>query len=183
MIFEAANSESVRAGLIVRNLRDFITKGQGIRQSVSLAPVLEDALVLALVGEHDIKVARRIAADLPPVYANPIQIQQVVVNLARNAIQAMSRVGTLELRVATRERPGEVVVTIADRGVGLSKSRAENLFAPFESESGAGMGLGLSICQAIIESHGGQITGRNRKGGGAAFTFTLPHDTGANHEP
>lgn len=180
---EAANKESIRAGLIVRNLRDFITKGQGIRQPVVLAPVIEDALALALVGEHDIKVTRKIAADLPPVYANPIQIQQVVVNLTRNAIQAMSRAGTLELRVTSRDRPGDVVVTIADRGVGLSKSKAENLFAPFESESGAGMGLGLSICQAIVESHGGQITGRNRKGGGAAFTFTLPHDDGVHHEP
>ena len=171
----AANQQSIRAGLVVRHLGQFVTKGQGTREDVDLTPVIEDALSLALVGEHNVQLIRTIATNLPRVNADPIQIQQVVVNLVRNAIHAMAGAGLLELRVVARNTPAEVVITVSDRGAGLSPRQINDMFEPFRSHDGQGMGLGLSICREIVESHGGRITGRNRKGGGAQFRFTLPH--------
>ena len=172
-----AADQALRAGQIIRRLREFVARGESERRIESLPKLIEDASTLALVGarEHGIAVAFRLdpAADL--VLADRIQIQQVLVNLIRNAIEVMSEGGTVRrLDIATAVGPDDQVeVTVADTGAGLAPDVAKNLFQPFVTTKRKGMGLGLSICRTIVEAHGGKIWVVSPPGGGTIFHFTL----------
>jgi len=112
-------------------------------------------------------------ADL--VLADRVQIQQVVINLLRNAVDAMHGAKPAELRVKVAlESPGFTVVSVSDTGSGISDEVQGRLFEPFLTTKKEGMGVGLSICRTIVEAHGGAIRGENNPGGGATFSFTLP---------
>lgn len=174
---DEAAKESVRAGQIVRRLRNFISRGETEQRVESLARLITEANALALVGsrEHGIEVQVQLDPDADLVFVDRIQIQQVLTNLIRNAIDAMIDSSQRSLVIRTVAEPDEfVTVTVEDTGPGISESVAAELFQPFVTSKSSGMGIGLSICRTIVESHGGRIWFDMRQGGGTAFYFTLP---------
>jgi two-component system sensor kinase FixL len=164
-LIEKAATQTSRAGQIIRQLRDFVEKRESARSMVNMNSVVEEAITLASVGSADanVKTAVELAGSLPPVLIDKIQVQQVVINLIRNAVEAMQHVAKRELRVKTAaDEEGGVEVTISDSGPGLPPEVAGRLFHPFVTTKEKGMGIGLSICQSIIEAHGGRIWAENR---------------------
>lgn len=179
IVREALNdcaAQSVRAGQIVRRLRDFISRGETERRVESLTRLINEASALAMVGGGDAGVELQVKLDpaADKVLVDRIQIQQVVLNLVRNAIQAMEASRERRLKITSnREKGGYVRVTIADSGPGIAPEIAERLFQPFVSTKDEGMGLGLSICHTIIEGNGGRIWTEPSALGGTAFHFTV----------
>ena len=180
MIREAmddAAQQAIRAGQIVRRLRDFVTTGETERKAQSLQRLLTEANALALIGsrEHGIDVQVQLDPRADQVFVDRIQIQQVLVNLIRNAIDAMVDSSVRSLAIRTEpERPGFVCVSIEDSGSGISEAVAQQLFQPFVTSKKSGMGIGLSICRTIIEAHGGRIWFEPAPDSGTIFHFTLP---------
>lgn len=175
---DEAGQQAIRAGQIVRRLRDFMSTGETERHIESLQRLINEANALALVGsrEHGIDVQLELDPTADTVLVDRIQIQQVLVNLIRNAIDAMmdSEVRSLALRTR-RDGQGFVEVTIEDTGSGISEPIAAQLFQPFVTSKQNGMGIGLSICRTIIEAHGGRIWFEPGANGGTAFHFTVPN--------
>jgi two-component system, LuxR family, sensor kinase FixL len=174
---DEAAEQAVRAGQIVRRLRDFMSNGEMERRIESLQRLINEANALALVGsrEHGIEVQLFLDPGADLVFVDRIQVQQVIVNLIRNAIDAMmaSELRCLSLTTA-RYGDGLVEVTIADTGSGIGETVAPQLFQPFVTSKQNGMGIGLSICRTIVEAHGGRIWFEPGQNGGTAFHFTLP---------
>ncbi len=144
---------------------------------MDLNKVIEEAIALGLVGSVDasVKLRTKLANNLPHVLIDKIQIQQVVINLVRNSIEAMLAVATRELTVETKlVEKGFVEVSIADTGPGLHEEVANRLFQPFVTTKEKGMGGGLSICHSIIEAHDGRIWATPNQGRGVTFHFRLP---------
>lgn len=173
---EKASEQTLRAGEIIRRLRDFVSRGETERRVESLPKLIEEASALALVGVKERGV--RVEFDLDPivdlVLADRVQIQQVVLNLIRNAIDAMEDCACRELRVSVRPAEDHLVkVSVADTGPGVSPAVIDQLFQPFITTKRHGMGVGLSISRTIIEAHGGRIWAEPTPGGGATFHFTL----------
>jgi two-component system sensor kinase FixL len=172
-----AGEQVQRATDILRHLRRFAKKGEVSRRVEDLAQVIEEANALAMVGTRSTGVTLRLNLD-PRARSSVIdrvQIQQVVVNLMRNAIEAMAQSDRRELAVSTAPRDGDFhEVTVADTGPGLPAEVAAQLFKPFVTTKESGMGVGLSICRSIVESHGGKIWAEDNPGGGTRFRFTLP---------
>ena len=175
---DEAAQQAVRAGQIVRRLRDFMSTGETERRIESLQRLINEANALALVGsrEHGIDVQLMLDPSADKVLVDRIQIQQVLVNLIRNAIDAMmdTELRCLVLRTG-RDGQGFVEVTIEDTGSGISDAIAAQLFQPFVTSKQNGMGIGLSICRTIIEAHGGRIWFERGTNGGTAFHFTMPN--------
>lgn len=168
--------QSVRAGQIVRRLRDFISRGESERRIESLARVVNEASALALVGagERGVEVQVTLDSKADKVLIDRIQVQQVILNLVRNAIEAMADCPVRRIRIGSRAAgEGQVEVTIEDSGPGLAPEVAESLFQPFISTKSTGMGLGLSICHTIINGYGGRIWADTSRLGGTMFHFTL----------
>lgn len=168
--------QSIRAGQIVRRLRDFMAHGDTERQSESLSRLISEASALAMLGasEQGVELTVNLDGSADAVLVDRIQIQQVLVNLMRNAIEAMAdcQVRRLELR-SRREPDGFIRVTVADSGPGLSPEVADKVFEPFVTTKTEGMGIGLSICQTIVQAHEGEIWTEPSRLGGTAFHFTL----------
>ena len=173
---EECARESIRAGQIVRRLRDYISRGESDRQVVPLARLVTEASALAFVStdSQSLEFDVRIGAE-DRVLVDRVQIQQVLLNLIRNAMEAMhqTRFGRLTI-VAVRREPGFIEVIVSDSGPGLSAEVAERLFEPFVSTKSTGMGVGLSISRTIIEAHEGRIWADGSPMGGTSFHFTLP---------
>lgn len=168
--------QSVRAGQIVRRLRDFIARGETERRIESLHRLVTEASALALVGagEQELEVDVRLDPRADRVLVDRIQIQQVLLNLIRNAIEAMEQVDAPRLLIYSEKEPGGFVrITVADSGPGLAPDVANRLFEPFQSTKVSGMGLGLSISSTIVSAHGGRIWAEQSKLGGTAFHFTV----------
>ena len=172
-----AAKQAVRAGQIVRRLRDFMTHGETERRVESLQRLINEANALALVGsrEYGIDLHLSLDPDADFVFVDRIQVQQVLVNLIRNAIDAMvgSPRRTLSIRTSPRQ-DGFIEVIVEDTGSGIDETIAPQLFQPFVTSKHSGMGIGLSICRAIVEAHGGRIWFDAATAGGTAFHFTLP---------
>jgi two-component system sensor kinase FixL len=176
---ERAVSQAHRASDMIRRLRSFVSRGPEEREVIALNDVVRDAARLALIGAADRQVRTRfeLADDLPPLNADRIQVQQVVVNLIRNGIDAMLDAGTEDPRlvIATSHGPaGEVTVTVTDSGPGIPPEVAPTIFTPFMTTKKGGMGIGLSMSRSIVEAHGGRIWAEPAPCGGARFSFTLP---------
>jgi two-component system sensor kinase FixL len=172
-----AADQALRAGHIIRRLREFVSRGESERSIENLAKLIEDASTLALVGvrEAGIAVSFRLDPKADFVLADRIQIQQVLVNLIRNAMEIMIETANdRRLEIATAVVSDELIeVSVADTGAGLAPEVAKHLFQPFVTTKRQGMGLGLSICRTIVEAHGGKIWVESRPGGGTIFRFTL----------
>ena len=168
--------QTLRAGNIIRQLREFVARGETEKHPENINKLVEEASALALVGakEEGVKTLFRFDIRIAPVLVEKIQIQQVLLNLMRNAIEAMQGCGRKELLVATTASGKDMVeVSVADTGSGLSEEITDRLFQPFVTTKPAGMGVGLSISKRIIEAHGGEMWAEPNPGGGTVFRFTL----------
>ncbi|MEH6789241.1 PAS domain S-box protein [Parasphingorhabdus sp.] len=169
-------TESLRAGTIVRRLREFVSRGEINRQALSIAQIVEDATVLGMIGaqEKGIECSIEIDVNSNHVFVDRVQIQQVMVNLMRNAIEAMAASEEKKLHIGVRSLDAHwIEIAVSDTGSGIDQELGERIFDPFASTKGEGMGLGLSICRTIIEAHGGTIRAEAHAGGGTTFRITL----------
>jgi two-component system sensor kinase FixL len=184
---EKAAEQSLRAGEIIRRLRDFVGHGETEKRVESIQKTIEEASALALVGakERGIRVNFRFDPGQDLVLADKVQVQQVLLNLMRNAMEAMEESDHRELSLSTMRADGDMLmVNVADTGAGISEDVAAQLFQPFVTTKQHGMGVGLSISRTIIESHGGRIWAEPNPSGGTIFRFTLPavHEQDMAHE-
>lgn len=168
-----------RASEVVRQLRAlFSSKGfDPIR--FDLGDLIKNTLPLmrSHVNQHRAVVALDLASDLPPVFADPVQIQQVIINLVMNGLQAPGKKGTgRRIVVETAHDAGEITLNVRDDGLGIAESHLPRVFEPFFTTRSEGMGMGLSICRSIVESCGGRIYARNSAAGGATVGVSLPTD-------
>jgi two-component system sensor kinase FixL len=173
---ERAAQQVLRAGKIIRRLREFVARGEGERQIENLSKMIEEACALALVGakQSGVRVAMAFESKTTHVLADKIQVQQVLLNLVRNAIEAMQEVDRRELSLSTHLPDEETArIDVADTGPGIAPEIADHLFQPFITTKQTGMGVGLSICRTIVESHGGRIWVDPNPGGGVIFRMTL----------
>jgi PAS domain S-box-containing protein len=168
-----------RAGEVIVGIRAFLKRGQPRKTQLQMGEIVREVVILAQGEARTHEVAMRVesAADLPPVLADQVEVQQVLLNLILNAIEAMSTVTERArvLEVATAKHGAdEVVVAVRDSGPGLDLGRMEQLFDPFYTTKPDGMGMGLAISRSIIDAHGGQLWAMPNDGPGATFRFTLP---------
>ena len=173
---EKASEQALRAGEIIRRLRDFLSRGEGERRVENLPKLVQEACALALVGakEHDVRVNYAIALDADSVMVDRVQVQQVILNLVRNAMDAMVEQPVRELTVSTAAVDNHMaMVSVSDTGPGVDEAAAAKLFQPFVTTKANGMGVGLSISRTIVEAHGGRIWTEPGPNGGAVFRFTL----------
>jgi two-component system sensor kinase FixL len=173
---DKASEQALRAGEIIRRLRDFVSRGETERKIEHLPKLIEEASALALVGakERDVRVRFLFDQHGDLVLADRVQIQQVLLNLIRNAVEAMAESPRRELTVTTAARDGGMVeVAVADTGPGLAEQVARQLFQPFVTTKRQGMGVGLSISRTIVDAHGGKIWAEKNENGGTTFRFTL----------
>lgn len=169
-------AETLRAGQIVQRLRNFISRGDAVREFSSLTRLVKEASALALINGdgRDVDFDAVLDPNIDRVLVDGVQIQQVLVNLIRNALEAMRDSPIKQLTIASQPFGDDMVqISVSDSGPGLDKHVAERLFHPFVSTKPSGMGLGLSICQTIINAHDGQIWARPSDLGGTEFCFTL----------
>ncbi len=173
---DKAGDQAMRAGQIIRRLRDFVSRGESERRVENITKLVEEASALALVGVKDrgIRVTFHFDPSIELVLADRVQIQQVLLNLIRNAMDAMEETKTRDLVVAVMPAGEHLVrVSVADTGIGIAPEVAELLFQPFITTKRHGMGVGLSISRTIVEAHGGRIWVEPNPGGGTIFNFTL----------
>ena len=174
---EETARQSLRAGQIIRHLREFVTKGATEKAPENIRSLVEEAGALALVGsrERGMRTVFDFAPGPATVMVDRIQIQQVLTNLMRNAMDAMHDSARRELVVRTHAaQDGEIAVVVEDTGPGISEEISAQLFKPFVTTKPGGMGVGLSISKRIVEAHGGTMTVSRNAAGGATFRFTLP---------
>lgn len=174
---ERAREQAMRAGDIIKRLRDFVARGDTERRIENLAKVVEEASLLGMVGTKSqrVQVDFDLKSDLRPVLIDKVQIQQVVLNLIRNAGDALQASDVRRITVEVKaDVEGFAVVSVRDTGPGVSAELMPQLFQPFMTTKSEGMGVGLSISRGIIESHGGRIWAEDNPGGGAVFRFSIP---------
>jgi two-component system, LuxR family, sensor kinase FixL len=173
---EKATNQTARAGQIIRHLRDFIEKRESSRTYENMNKVVEEAIALGLVGSADtnVKVHLDLNPGVPTTLIDKVQVQQVLINLIRNAIEAMQGSPRRDLTIRTATEGEAIEVGVSDTGPGLSEEVASRLFQPFVTTKEKGMGIGLTICQSIIEAHNGRIWAAPNQDGGVEFRFRLP---------
>lgn len=170
--------EGQRASDIISRIRAMATKTAPEPELLDLATLIDDAMLLVRreLVSHDVKLHLALPTDLPAVKADRVQIQQLVINLAVNAVQAMAQQAgaARDLTLIARREGDAVLIEVADTGPGIAADDADRLFNAFFTTKATGMGMGLSICKSIVEAHGGRIQAHSGEGGGAVFAFTLP---------
>lgn len=176
-----AADQALRAGEVIRRLRDFIGRGDGERRIEGLQSIIEEACALAMIGaqEWSVRTVLKFDPAADGVLVDRVQVQQVLINLIRNAVEAMRFARRRELAIETRARAdGFCEVRVSDTGPGVAAAAMEHLFEPFQTTKKDGMGVGLSICRTIVESHRGSIWVEGAPDDGAVFVFTLPSAPG-----
>jgi two-component system, LuxR family, sensor kinase FixL len=177
--------ENKRAAEVIRRLRLWLQKGEVVHQSLGINKVVRDVLKLIRTDliSQNVSVDTELARNLPTITGDPVQLQQVLVNLVVNACDAMADCGTRERRLRIRtgiESGGDaVIVSVTDPGGGIQVKEVEQIFEPFFTTKAKGMGLGLSVCRTIITAHRGKLWATNNAERGATFHFTLPKDASA----
>lgn len=174
---DEAAEEALRAGEVIRQLREFVARGESEHRIEDLRRLVEEASALGLVGakEKGVQVEFDFPAENPQVIVNRVQIQQVLINLLRNAVEAMHEIPNRSLTIrATAVQDGSMMqISVIDTGSGIAPEVLNKLFKPFTTTKKSGMGVGLSICRTIVESHGGKIWADSTPGEGTTFHFTL----------
>jgi two-component system sensor kinase FixL len=173
---DIAAGQALRAGQVIKRLREFVARGESERQVEELRPMVEEAAALALVGakEAGVRVFFAFTPEIAQVMADRIQVQQVLLNLIRNAVEAMQETQKRELSITTHPaEAGMVEIRVADTGPGIAPEVMARLFQPFVTTKAQGMGVGLSISRTIIEAHGGRLSAEPNPGGGTLFRLTL----------
>ena len=173
------NAQAQRAGEVIRRLRQFVKKKELGRREVSFDEIFRDLTVLAEVDARDngVSLTIDVAKGLPRVLVDAVQIQQVILNLIRNGIDAMMNVNHYNdgISVTVDKSPNDQVrIMVTDHGTGITKEDEKKIFQPFFTTKTSGMGLGLAISRSIIESHGGVLSFTKNPSGGTTFHFTLP---------
>ncbi|MCK0207315.1 PAS domain S-box protein [Starkeya koreensis] len=181
-ILDKAAGEAERAGHIIQRMRQFVEKRDPERHVRQLDPLIDEAIDLTLLGQrHRIRIDRQQAPRLPPVSVDPVQVQQIVVNLVRNAIEAAAGTGDPAIVIRTREHEGSVILEVEDNGPGIAPEALAKLFEAFASSKRRGMGLGLAISRTIAQNHGGDLlVDPGGHGRGACFSLVLPAVTASS---
>jgi len=171
----SVSGQAVRAGQIIRRIRDFVARGDTEKAEEKVAAIIDETMAMAASANplNRVKVRRKVTPTTATVLADKIQIQQVLLNLIRNSIEAMADQTNAELTVSAVSRDTHVEFSVTDNGPGLAPEVAARLFEPFISTKEKGMGVGLSICRAIVESHNGRLWATSGPSGGITFSFTL----------
>ena len=180
--FQKAADQVTRAGQVIQRLRQFVKKDESHREVEDIRRTIEEAAALAMLGPEgrQVRLCMEFEPDTPLVRIDKVQIAQVLLNLIRNAVEAMQASTQRELVIrTTTSGDGMVEVSVVDSGPGLAPEIRERLFQPFTTTKPSGIGVGLSICRAIVDSHGGRIRITDPPGGGTGFHFTLPAATAA----
>jgi PAS domain S-box-containing protein len=167
-----------RAGDIIDRIRQHMKKAPPRKERLDLNDAIKEVIALArsAIMKNGASVQTRLADELLPVQGDRVQLQQVVLNLILNAVEAMSAVeaGARELLISTEQDERGVLVAVRDSGPGIDATRLEHVFEAFYTTKSSGMGMGLSVCRSIIDAHGGRLWAEANKPRGAAFQFTLP---------
>jgi len=176
---QKSSAQAERAGKIIRRVRDFVKKSEPNRSAVHIAEIVEEVIGFAEIEARTagVRISVSVPDDLPAAYADKIMIEQVVLNLVKNGIEAMHDTPRRERELAISARANGtdfLEVNVADRGPGIATEQSERLFAPFYTTKPEGMGMGLNICRSIVEFHHGRLWTVDRSGGGSVFSFTLP---------
>lgn len=177
---EEGAREALRAGQIVRRLREFVARREVNRGPELLKTIVDEAVRLSLASahEHGIRVFVQLDPAADMVLVDRVQIQQVLVNLLRNAAEVLSGRDVREITISSKQSGVMVNLSVADTGPGIEPVIAARLFEAFTTNKENGMGLGLSICRTIVEAHGGRISAEPRRDGGSVFSFSLPSVSG-----
>jgi len=171
-----AVAQTHRAGDVIRRMRELTRKGDTGRSIEDINALVEETCALATLGTRieNIDVRRELSSDLPPVFVDRIQIQQTILNLLRNSIDAVADCEIRHILLTTVRSGDRITISISDTGPGLSRSVQKRLFEPFVSTKPGGMGIGLSICRTIVEAHGGEIAFNTEPGKGTTFHISIP---------
>ena len=184
-VLEKAKQQAQRAAQVIRSVHEFVKKREASRELLSINSLLQSVMPLIELQAHNahIHVHYQIDPDLPDVFADKVLIEQVLLNLTRNAIEAMQEVAYPQRQLQIHahrsanhhpDYPSQVLIQVIDQGHGISPEVAEKLFSPFFSTKATGMGMGLNICRTAIEFHGGSLKYRANPAGGTIFEFSLP---------
>lgn len=174
--------QTSRAGEIIRRMRGFVAKREPDRAVQELNPAIQESIALGFVGaaQSGVKLQTELAPEIPPVSIDKVQIQQVMINLVRNAVEAMQESPRRFLAVTTARDDNFALISVSDTGPGLTPEVANSLFQPFVTTKENGLGIGLSICRTIVEAHGGRLWMEPNTGGGTVFRFRLPIAKGSD---
>jgi signal transduction histidine kinase len=169
---------SHRAADVIQRIRALCRKAEPQKAPLDLNEVIDEVLYLIQreVIEHGVAMRRELAPNIAPVLGDRVELQQVIINLVMNGMEAMSSVanGKRDLMIRSQQNVDEVLVAVEDSGVGIAPENVDRLFNSFYTTKPSGMGMGLSICRSIIEAHGGKLWAASNSGPGATFQFTLP---------
>jgi len=174
---DKAVEQTLRSGDIIRRLREFVSRGEAAQRVEGMSRLVQEASALALVGakQQSVRVILALDTSADLVFVDKIQIQQVLLNLIRNAVEAMAGCPRRDLTISSVPTADNMIeVSVSDTGSGLDQDVAAKLFQPFTTTKAQGMGVGLSICRTIVESHGGRIWAEANPEGGTIFRFTAP---------
>jgi len=180
-VMKGAEENALRAGQIVWRLGELVKQDRIERRAVAVSALVDDACTLALVdaGSAGVDCQIQISPDVAMVMVDSIQIEQVIINLVRNAIDALESCQNRTIRITATSRGKLVEIAVADNGIGITDDLRAALFSTLTSTKTSGMGIGLSICRTIVEAHGGKIWLAGTSAGGTDFRFTLPVVTAA----
>lgn len=176
-ILGKASREAERAGSIIQRMRQFVEKREPDRQPVDIRRLIDEALEITLLGNDGatVEVVRDEAPNLPSLEGDPVQIQQILINLIRNGIEAVKQRDERWIRIALRPADGRLLIEVEDSGPGIPSETVRNLFKAFSTSKKTGLGLGLAISRSIAQNHGGDLLVEPGGGGrGATFVLSLP---------